>query len=133
VGSMAGLDAFEKRKTSCPCRDWNPGSPSPQSIVQSFQATVPRRIVENIEVLKSSKKKKTFAINLEISWNFLSSWQYCSNPVPKQVRLCFLVCIHFHTQGFHVIWKKHFKGSSMEESWENTRLVTILTTLLRCL
>ena len=45
------------------------------SLVHCFQATVPRGILENMKILKLSKK----TINLEISRNFLYSWQYCSN------------------------------------------------------
>ena len=102
------------------------------SLVHCFKATVPRGISENKEILKLSKK--TFAINLEISRNFFCTvGNTAAISVAKQLRLCFLLCKHFYTQGFHLIWKKHCKDSSVEESWGNTRLFPVLTTLPRCL
>ena len=129
---MAGLDAFEKRKTSCPCRNWNPGSynSQPSPVFPGHGSARNRGKHGNIEI----KQKKT---HLQLTSKYRGIIYPIGNTaaisVPKQLRLCFLVCKHFHTQGFHLIWKKHFKGSSMEESWGNTRLVTVLTTLPRCL
>ena len=52
VGTMAGLDDFEKRKPSCPWRDSNPGSSSPQP-----STVFPGEESCKTEILKLKKKK----------------------------------------------------------------------------
>jgi len=115
MGPMAGLDAFEKRKPSSPLRDWNPGSSSsqPSPVFPGHGSARNRGKNRNFEI---KQKKKHLQLTSKYRGIICPVGNTATISVPKQQRLCFFVCKHVHTRGFHLIPKKHFKGSSVEAS-----------------